>query len=66
MTKIFFDFYRIRWNERKKSLFSICRVQLFLYSYMTFPRNHQSFWGKLFFLDFKQVYHFLHIRQSLA
>ena len=62
----------IPWSVDAHSLVPDCpldgqdRQQLFLYSYMTFPRNHQSFLGKLFFLVFKQVYHFLHIRQSLA
>ena len=33
-------------NERKESLLSICRVQLFLCKDTTFPRNFQGFWGK--------------------
>ena len=34
-------------NERKESLFSICRVQLFLCKDTTFPRNFQGFWEKI-------------------
>ena len=33
-------------NERKESLLSICRVQLFFCKDTTFPRNFQGFWGK--------------------
>ncbi len=33
-------------NERKESLFSICRVQLFFCKDTTFPRNFQGFWEK--------------------
>ena len=33
-------------NERKESLLSICRVQLFFCKVTTFPRNFQSFWEK--------------------
>ena len=34
-------------NERKESLLSICRVQLFLCKDTTFPRNFQGFWEKI-------------------
>ena len=34
-------------NERKESLFSICRVQLFLCKDTTFPRNFQGFREKI-------------------
>ena len=34
-------------NERKESLLSICRVQLFLYKDTTFPRNLQGFREKI-------------------
>jgi hypothetical protein len=33
-------------NERKESLLSICRVQLFFCKDTTFPRNFQGFWEK--------------------
>ena len=33
-------------NERKESLLSICRVQLFFCKDTTFPRNHQMFFGE--------------------
>ena len=33
-------------NERKESLLSICRVQLFFCKDTTFPRNFQDFWEK--------------------
>ena len=33
-------------NERKESLLSICRVQLFFCKDTTFPRNFQVFGGK--------------------
>ena len=33
-------------NERKESLLSICRVQLFFCKDTTFPRNFQDFLGK--------------------
>ena len=33
-------------NERKESLLSICRVQLFYCKDTTFPRNFQVFGGK--------------------
>jgi hypothetical protein len=33
-------------NERKESLLSICRVQLFFCKDMIFPRNFHVFWGK--------------------
>lgn len=34
-------------NERKESLLSICRVQLFLCKDTTFPRNFQGFREKI-------------------
>ena len=34
-------------NERKESLLSICRVQLFLCNDTTFPRNFQGFKEKI-------------------
>ena len=34
-------------NERKESLLSICRVQLFFCKDTTFPRNFQGFLKKL-------------------
>ena len=34
-------------NERKESLFSICRVQLFFCKDTTFPRNFQGFREKI-------------------
>ena len=34
-------------NERKESLLSICRVQLFFCKYTTFPRNFQGFREKI-------------------
>ena len=34
-------------NERKESLLSICRVQLFLCKETTFPRNFQGFREKI-------------------
>jgi hypothetical protein len=34
-------------NERKESLLSICRVQLFLCKVTTFPRNFQGFREKI-------------------
>ena len=33
-------------NERKESLLSICRVQLFFCKDTIFPRNFQGFWEK--------------------
>jgi hypothetical protein len=33
-------------NERKESLLSICRVQLFFCKDMIFPHNFHGFWGK--------------------
>ena len=35
-------------NERKESLLSICRVQLFFCKDTTFPRNFQGFREKIF------------------
>ena len=34
-------------NERKESLLSICRVQLFFCKVTTFPRNFQGFREKI-------------------
>ena len=34
-------------NERKESLLSICRVQLFFCKVTTFPRNFQGFSEKI-------------------
>ena len=34
-------------NERKESLLSICRVQLFFCKDTTFPRNYQGFREKI-------------------
>ena len=34
-------------NERKESLLSICRVQLFFCKDTIFPRNFQGFWEKI-------------------
>ena len=47
--KIFFKLFggKENANERKESLLSICRVQLFLCNDTTFPRNFQGFWEKI-------------------
>ena len=47
--KIFFKLFggKENANERKESLLSICRVQLFLCKDTTFPRNFQGFREKI-------------------
>ena len=40
-------FYKENANERKESLLSICRVQLFFCKVTTFPRNFQGFREKI-------------------
>ena len=47
--KLFFKLFggKENANERKESLFSICRVQLFLCNDTTFPRNFQGFLEKI-------------------
>jgi len=43
---LFLIFRKENANERKESLLSICRVQLFFCKDTTFPRNFQGFWEK--------------------
>ena len=47
--KLFFKLFggKENANERKESLLSICRVQLFLCNDTTFPRNFQGFREKI-------------------
>ena len=42
-------------NERKESLLSICRVQLFFCKDTIFPRNFQGFWEKCRYDDKPQI-----------